>query len=66
MTSIACLNLLYLEPVSISNGFEDLIIPPGHKRMVKALVRSHASGHMTPTVNGGIPRISTVHKKGIS
>ncbi|KAI9773325.1 MAG: hypothetical protein M1840_007540 [Geoglossum simile] len=35
------------------NGFDDLVLPPGHKRLVQALVQTHATGARSAT---GEPR----------
>ena len=38
-------NLDDVEDVKYSNGFDDLVLPPGHKETVEALVNRHSSGN---------------------
>lgn len=41
LTWTVLLNLLQLGPVDQDNGWSNLVLPPGHRQLVQAMVETH-------------------------
>jgi hypothetical protein len=42
-------DLSLLEPVKQEDGWNDLVLPKGHRKMVQAMVETHAKGSRSTT-----------------
>ncbi|KAI0177530.1 hypothetical protein BJ166DRAFT_507201 [Pestalotiopsis sp. NC0098] len=59
------LDLMLLQDTQYEDGWKDLILPPGHKEMVRAVVENHAAGsRATGGMKKGSAEVDIVRGKG--
>jgi hypothetical protein len=59
------LDLTLVQEAQYEDGWKDLILPPGHKEMVRAVVENHAAGsRATGGMTKGTAEVDIVRGKG--
>ena len=62
---IVTLNLSYLQDIPEEEGWDDLILPSGHKNMVRAVVENHTAGSRSATgISKATTEVDIVRGKG--
>lgn len=57
---------MLLQDTQYEDGWKDLILPPGHKEMVRAVVENHAAGsRATGGMKKGSAEVDIVRGKGM-
>ena len=63
---IVTLNLSYLQDIPEEEGWDDLILPSGHKNMVRAVVENHTAGSRpTAGIAKATAEVDIVRGKGM-